>query len=256
MSNSRHPWLDIAHLALTAEGTRSFPPATLPYSYLFPATVECLPRNTLINYRPKRLYLNPNSRHKPQKINLHVIAATNRQFPKEVAAQRFRECLFHRLVVGVFQPPLLREGIDALGSLIDYLFDRINRNCVKQAAWVHKTLSAGARKLLALHLWPGNIRETSKTPALQIGLPAKSFTPRKFVKPCPRLRRTPWLPIQSLTKGRATSNQGWGDDLNLAELVAESDRYHLIREYDEVAGQHSATCTLVGLPNYQTFGAK
>ncbi|MBI4603432.1 MAG: sigma-54-dependent Fis family transcriptional regulator, partial [Planctomycetes bacterium] len=96
---------------------------------------------------------------RPQKIDVRVIAATNRSLPAEVAAGSFREDLFHRLAVAVLRLPALRERPEDLGLLIDHLLAQVNREDTEQPGYVDKKLSAGARNLLLSHPWPGNVRE-------------------------------------------------------------------------------------------------
>jgi DNA-binding NtrC family response regulator len=184
---------------------------------------------------------------KPQKIDFRVIAATNRNLLEEVAAQRFREDLFHRLAVGVLQLPPLRERAGDLGPLIDYLLDRINRDCAKQAGWVHKNLSAGAKNLLAQHPWPGNIRELSNTLSR-----AAIWTAGDTIR-TEDIRQALFPVKKDVSVADSILNRSLGNDLNLPELIAEVARHYLIRAYDEAAGNKSAACKLVGLPNYQTF---
>ena len=100
---------------------------------------------------------------KPRKIDVRVIAATNRNLRDEVAEQRFREDLFHRLAVGVLRLPALRERTGDVGLLIDHVLEKINTDCARQPGWVHKQLSVEARNLLLQHPWPGNVRELSNT---------------------------------------------------------------------------------------------
>jgi DNA-binding NtrC family response regulator len=63
---------------------------------------------------------------KPTKINVRIIAATNRTLTKEIAAGTFRADLFYRLAVAILQLPPLRERQGDLSLLIDRLLDQIN----------------------------------------------------------------------------------------------------------------------------------
>ena len=99
----------------------------------------------------------------PKEIDIRVIAATNRNLRDDVAEQRFREDLFHRLAVGVLRLPRLRDRTGDVGLLIAHVLEKINADCAQQPGWVHKKLSVEARNLLLQHPWPGNIRELSNT---------------------------------------------------------------------------------------------
>jgi anaerobic nitric oxide reductase transcription regulator len=90
-----------------------------------------------------------------QKVNVRVIAATNRNLRERVASGDFREDLYYRLnVAQVFVPPLRERGQDIL-LLFTHYFDRY---CRTQGI-ATPTLSAGVVELLLTYAWPGNVRE-------------------------------------------------------------------------------------------------
>jgi anaerobic nitric oxide reductase transcription regulator len=90
-----------------------------------------------------------------QKVNVRVIAATNRNLRERVASGDFREDLYYRLnVAQVFVPPLRERGQDIL-LLFTHYFDRY---CRTQGI-ATPTLSVGVVELLLTYAWPGNVRE-------------------------------------------------------------------------------------------------
>jgi two-component system response regulator AtoC len=89
------------------------------------------------------------------RVNVRLIAATNRDLDQEVAAGRFREDLFYRLQVMPIVLPPLRERAGDLVRLIDYYVDRYNREFRKNV----KGLQPEALALLEHYRWPGNVRE-------------------------------------------------------------------------------------------------
>ena len=133
---------------------------------------------------------------KPRQIDVRVIAATNRNLRDEVAEQRFREDLFHRLAVGVLRLPALRERTGDVGMLIDHVLEKINTDCARQPGWVHKQLSVEARNLLLQHPWPGNVRELSNTlsRAAIWAVQRPSLTRRTFRRHSFRSEKRPLLP--------------------------------------------------------------
>ncbi len=84
------------------------------------------------------------------KIDVRIVAATNRDLEKEVAAGRFREDLFHRLNVVRLTLPPLRERKDDIPLLIDRFLSQVNGRFM---------LSHHAIEAMMEYDWPGNIRE-------------------------------------------------------------------------------------------------
>jgi transcriptional regulator with GAF, ATPase, and Fis domain len=91
------------------------------------------------------------------RADVRVIAATNRDLGREVAAGRFRDDLFYRLnVFAVHLPPLRERGDDVL-----LLADAFVREIGGRMGKGEPGLSRDAREVLLQHAWPGNIRELS-----------------------------------------------------------------------------------------------
>ena len=89
------------------------------------------------------------------RVDVRVIAATNRNLEEEVKAGKFREDLFYRLQVMPVVLPSLRERRGDVVRLANYYIDRYNREFRKRV----KGLSPAAATLLEQYGWPGNIRE-------------------------------------------------------------------------------------------------
>ena len=88
-------------------------------------------------------------------VDIRILAATNRELEKEIAAGRFREDLYYRLnVVAVELPPLRVRGDDLL-VIARYLLSRYSREYDVKV----KGLSPNAAVAIRKHNWPGNIRE-------------------------------------------------------------------------------------------------
>jgi DNA-binding NtrC family response regulator len=89
------------------------------------------------------------------KINVRVIAATNRNLEKEVGEGRFRLDLYYRLNVFPITLPSLRERIEDVPALARHFVDIYNRKSGKKISG----LSDRVLKMMSTHSWPGNIRE-------------------------------------------------------------------------------------------------
>ncbi|HAT11246.1 MAG TPA: hypothetical protein DCS97_11795, partial [Planctomycetes bacterium] len=91
---------------------------------------------------------------RPIKVDVRIVATTNRDLQAEVAERRFREDLFYRLnVVPVMLPPL-RERLSDVADLIAHYLATFT---AETGAKVR--LGADALALLAAYRWPGNVRE-------------------------------------------------------------------------------------------------
>lgn len=91
----------------------------------------------------------------PRKVDVRIVAATNRDLEEEVAAGRFREDLYYRLNVIPLHLPPLRERRGDILLLVDYFLTRF---CARKAR-PKLALSPQARRILLAYSWPGNIRE-------------------------------------------------------------------------------------------------
>lgn len=89
------------------------------------------------------------------KVDVRVIAATNKDLRKEIEAGNFREDLYHRLSVIVIKVPSLDERKSDIPLLIDYFVEQV----CNETALPRKTFSQEAVQYLTERSWKGNIRE-------------------------------------------------------------------------------------------------
>lgn len=93
--------------------------------------------------------------NKTKKIDVRVIAATNKDLKKLVQQGKFREDLFYRLNVVVIEIPSLKERIYDIEALCAHLLDKITNRLGKYVTQI----SEGAMSYLKGYHWPGNVRE-------------------------------------------------------------------------------------------------
>ena len=91
----------------------------------------------------------------PRRVDVRVLAATNKDLKKMVEEGSFREDLFYRLNVIHIQVPALRERKEDIPLLIEYFLE----NAAKASGQQKKIMSKKALEKLYDHTWPGNIRE-------------------------------------------------------------------------------------------------
>lgn len=89
------------------------------------------------------------------KIDVRVVAATNKDLKKEIEEGRFREDLYHRLAVILIEVPALNDRRDDIPVLVDHFTKKI----AEEQGTAKKAFSDDAIKLLQEYDWTGNIRE-------------------------------------------------------------------------------------------------
>jgi two-component system nitrogen regulation response regulator NtrX len=89
------------------------------------------------------------------KVNVRVVAATNKDLKNEIAEGRFREDLYHRLAVILIKVPALNDRRDDIPLLIEHFATKI----AEEQGNAQKSFSKEATKLLQEYDWTGNIRE-------------------------------------------------------------------------------------------------
>jgi len=92
---------------------------------------------------------------KPEKVDVRIIAASNKDLREAVMKREFREDLFYRLHVVALEVPPLRERLDDLPILVDHFLDSTAQRTSKQRKKLHAELMAA---FYEWH-WPGNVRE-------------------------------------------------------------------------------------------------
>ena len=88
-------------------------------------------------------------------VDVRVLAATNADLSAAVAEGTFRQDLFYRLNVFPIQIPALRERVDDIPLLVEYLIDRYAQAAGKKI----KNINKGTLELFQNYDWPGNVRE-------------------------------------------------------------------------------------------------
>lgn len=91
----------------------------------------------------------------PVKVDVRIIAATNKDIENELAEGRFRQDLYYRLNVLPLYVPPLRERKDDIPELIEFFLKRINHETKKQI----RGFTSAAIEALLSYSWPGNVRE-------------------------------------------------------------------------------------------------
>ncbi|MBI5529669.1 MAG: sigma-54-dependent Fis family transcriptional regulator [Deltaproteobacteria bacterium] len=178
-----------------------------------------------------------------EKVDVRVVAATNRKLVQEVASGRFREDLFYRLcVLPIIIPPLRERGHD-LVSLIDHFMKTIASAMPAQCP---KSLAPTALAQLVKYPWPGNVRELMNVlNRLFIWTPADTITEQDVIETLKQNAFSARDDILNRPLGKDTS------DLN--GLIERVDRHYIERALDETHGNAAQAARLLNLGNGTTL---
>jgi DNA-binding NtrC family response regulator len=89
------------------------------------------------------------------KVDVRVVAATNKDLSAEIEADRFREDLYYRLAVVPIELPPLRARREDIPSLVEHFVEQVCADNGRRT----KKLASSAMTLMMQHEWPGNVRE-------------------------------------------------------------------------------------------------
>lgn len=126
------------------------------------------------------------------KVDVRVVAATNKDLRKEIAEGRFREDLYHRLAVIIIQVPPLNARKDDIPMLVEHFIESVCQDYGRPK----KKVEPEALELLQTMDWTGNIRELRNVVERLIILSEKSITTEdvsKYVAPTMRRDKGPDL---------------------------------------------------------------
>jgi transcriptional regulator with GAF, ATPase, and Fis domain len=120
----------------------------------------------------------------PIKVDVRIIAATNRDLRRPVQEGKFREDLYYRLSVFPLHLPPLRERVGDLPLLVKFLVNKFAMRIGKRVSGV----SPQSMELLAKYQWPGNVRELENIIERAVILasgPTIDVDPSTFATPAP-----------------------------------------------------------------------
>jgi transcriptional regulator with PAS, ATPase and Fis domain len=161
------------------------------------------------------------------KVDVRVIAATNRNLPKAIQEGGFREDLFYRLNVVPITVPPLRERKEDIPLLVDHILEKLAAKIQRRAV----KISPEAVGLLMDHNWSGNVRELEN--ALEFAL-ACTDDDTIFPQSLP-----PWIEIRDERADRLPKPLG--------KIVEEMEREEIVRNLALCQGKVAAAANALGL---------
>jgi transcriptional regulator with GAF, ATPase, and Fis domain len=166
-----------------------------------------------------------------RRVNVRIVAATNRHLEKEVEAGRFREDLYYRLKVFPVRVPPLRERREDIPLLAGYFLARYSTELGKAAAG----FSQQAMELLQGYDWPGNVRELqNEVQRLVIQIEAGGFVTPDLLSP--RIRQVEGV-IERVRPTKGT----------LKEMMDQLERWMLIEALREHQNNKTACAKALGI---------
>jgi DNA-binding NtrC family response regulator len=179
--------------------------------------------------------VHPAGSPEPRKVDVHLIAATNRDLRAEVAAGRFRSDLYYRLnIVEVALPPLRDRRED-----IPYLTATFVRETSERLQKPLLGLTPGAERLLALAAWDGNVRELRNVMERACILADGDFiTERELSVSMPPVRTIAQAPTTAVVAPEPTAS---------ADLLVTVEREHIQRALVRARGNKKAAARMLGL---------
>jgi PAS domain S-box-containing protein len=177
------------------------------------------------------------------RVDVRVVAATNRDLAEEVRAGRFREDLFYRLSVFPIDVPPLRDRRSDIGILAQHFADLACAELRKERVRISRRQIA----LLEAHAWPGNVREL------------KNVIERAVILSKGKKLRLDAAPFSGAAPARSSSSADDGDFLTEQEFVqfeAENLRAALDAAQWKISGADGAAALLGIKPSTLAYRMK
>jgi transcriptional regulator with GAF, ATPase, and Fis domain len=165
------------------------------------------------------------------KVDLRVIAATNKNLEDAIAAGEFRQDLYYRLNVVSLEMPPLRERREDIMLLASYFADKYGAKCNRKL----RGISADARACLTAYDWPGNVRELENAIERAIVLGAADVILPED------------LPEALLERETSAAQATMG----YHEAVTQTKKQIILKAVEEAKGNYTEAARLLGVhPNY------
>ena len=172
-----------------------------------------------------------------RRVDVRILAATNRRLEDEVAAGRFREDLYYRLNVIQLELPPLRDRMEDLPLLVHHFVEKYGRELSK----VVRGLSEEAMACLRAHPWPGNVRELENGIERAVALSRGEWIEAEALPPCVR-KQAEERPNSRLPQG----------NIDLDNLVADYERGLLLGALKRSGGVKKRAAQSLGI-SFRSF---
>jgi two-component system response regulator PilR (NtrC family) len=176
-------------------------------------------------------------------VDVRIIAATNKEFEKEIAEGRFREDLYYRLSVIPIQVPALRERREDIPLLVRHFLERFRKTMEKPI----EGIAPDAMSKLEAYDWPGNVRELENTMERAVALETgKEISAR--VLPDRILGYGAPSSVTGVTQGIEIPDEG----VDFEKAVASTERLYLQAALEKAGGVRTRASEFLKI-TYRSF---
>jgi len=184
------------------------------------------------------------------KVDVRVIAATNKNLEEEIDRNTFREDLFYRLNVVPIHVPALRERRDDIPSLVRHFADLFARD----NNFHRKTFSMAAMEKLKQQHWRGNIRELRNFTERLVIMTTGDSIDAKDIPEGGVTRGDLLVPMATVGEASAApSEQSWLQAPTLQEFKSGSERAYLVAKLRENGWNISKTAEVIDTPRSNLY---
>jgi len=180
------------------------------------------------------------------KVDVRVIAATNKDLEEEIAEGRFREDLYFRLSVIPITVPPLRERLDDIPALVQHFVGQFSRENNRRPA----RFSPTAIEALSRARWRGNIRELRNAVERLL-----IMSDREVIEPdeVRQVVRTDARPGAAAASGGSADVPSTGKPATLREFKEWSERAFLVEKLSENGWNISKTAEIIDTPRSNLY---
>lgn len=189
--------------------------------------------------------------NKDRKVDVRIIAATNKDLFAAIQSGEFREDLYYRLANLLINLPPLRDRKSDIPKIANHLLGMLNQQfAAEEPGYIHKSLSASAISFVKSQLWKGNVRQLYNALMQAAILTDGSEIGKKEIDAS--IAQTP----DSALTLNSVMDRPLGDDFNLEEHLNDIHRKYLARALEDAHGVKAEAARLLGIKNYQTLDAQ
>lgn len=178
------------------------------------------------------------------KIDVRVIASTNRNLEEEVEAERFRKDLYFRLkVLPIYVPPL-RERKDDIPLLVKHFVHKYNTEFKKN---IHH-IPPETERILVEYSWPGNIRELKNVIERAVLIAGKETLAPELVAPIELIKRVPgeMLAVNADDDGTPVDSGEDGEKQDVRSL-ANIEKQYIQKVLKETSWRRTEAAKILGI---------